>query len=66
MEEKIIDLETRLSFQDQTITELNDVITHQQQQIDHLQEAIRILEARFNEYVTLAPLPDNEPPPPHY
>ncbi|MFQ5582782.1 MAG: SlyX family protein, partial [Mariprofundaceae bacterium] len=34
LDERIIELETRLSFQDRLVQELNDVIAGQQKQID--------------------------------
>lgn len=35
-ENRIIDIETKLSYQDETIKELSDVIYNQQKEIDHL------------------------------
>ena len=46
-DERIIDLESKLAFQDQTINELNDVITDQQVQLDQLREEIRVLNLRI-------------------
>ncbi len=40
MEERLIELETKLSFQDKTLQELIDIITAQQQQIDQLSKYI--------------------------
>ena len=39
-EKRMIDLETKISFQDQTIEDLHDVIYKHQQQITQLQKAI--------------------------
>jgi len=50
MEERIIELETRLAFQDNTIEELNGALTAQQAQLDKLTkefEKITILLARL-------------------
>ena len=66
-ENKIIDLETRLAFQEETINELNEVITDQQHQLDQLREEINLLNLRV---VSLAETNvdsnEKEPPPPHY
>ena len=37
-EKRIIDLETKISYQDQTIEDLHDVIYKQQQQLDQMQK----------------------------
>lgn len=43
MEEKIVNIETRLAFQDDTIQELSDVIYRQQQKIDQLEKTLQAL-----------------------
>ena len=67
MENKIINLESKLAFQDETINELNEVVTDQQQQLDQLREEIRLLNLRI---VSVAEgsgtSEEKEPPPPHY
>lgn len=67
MEERLIELETRLAFQDHVVQELNDVVVRQQREIDDLRREIEMLS---NQLKTLAPsLVENrsdEPPPPHY
>ena len=67
MENKIIDLESKLAFQDETINELNDVITDQQNQLDQLREEIRLLNLRIASVAEAANTSEErEPPPPHY
>jgi SlyX protein len=67
MEDKIVDLETKLAFQDETINELNDVITDQQNQLDELREEIRLLNLRIVSIAESTPNSNEvEPPPPHY
>ena len=44
----LVDLQTRLAFQDQTVNELNDVVASQQQQIDRLQLQLKSLSDRLN------------------
>lgn len=67
MENKIIDLESKLAFQDETINKLNDVITDQQQQLDQLREEIRLLGLRIASVAqSSTAAEEKEPPPPHY
>lgn len=66
-EERLIEMETRLSFQETTIQELNDVVTHQQNQLDILQAAIQELHGRMKSLSEEAIKdPADESPPPHY
>ena len=58
-------LETRLTFQDETIETLNKTITAQWQQIDALTRQVAALSERLQEAESNAPGPANEPPP-HY
>lgn len=67
MENRIVDLETKLAFQDETIHELNEVITDQQQQLNQLREEIRILNLRIASVAEQSNTSEEkEPPPPHY
>ncbi|WP_231368634.1 SlyX family protein [Mariprofundus ferrooxydans] len=67
MENRIIELETRLSYQEHTIGELNEVVTRQQRQIDRLEEAIRQLRQHLKQQGSSGlARPDEEVPPPHY
>ena len=43
IEERIVELESRISFQEDTIDQLNDRVWQQQQQIDLLEHAIKRL-----------------------
>ncbi|MDH5190180.1 MAG: SlyX family protein [Gammaproteobacteria bacterium] len=67
MENRVIELETRLSFQEDTIHQLNEVITRQQNQIDLLQEQVDDLKKRV-QTVQTSNIKDEseETPPPHY
>jgi SlyX protein len=62
--ERIDVLETRLTFQDETIEALNKTITAQWQQIDALTRQLAELSERLREAEANAPAA-NEPPP-HY
>jgi len=67
MENKIIELQSKLAFQDETINELNAVITDQQQQLDQLREEIRLLGLRIASVAESSSVSDEkEAPPPHY
>jgi SlyX protein len=65
LSERIDLLETRLTFQDETIETLNKTITAQWQQIDALTRQMTALSERLQEAEANAPAPANEPPP-HY
>jgi SlyX protein len=62
--ERLIEIETKLSFQDQTIARLQEAVTEQQKQIDRL----KVLTQRLQGKQEAGPGDDlsNEPPPPHY
>ena len=67
MEDRIIELETKLSYQEDLLQELNSHVITQQSQIDKLNQLCGILKEQFNE--VMSSLPDsssgNEVPP-HY
>jgi SlyX protein len=62
---RIDTLETRLTYQDETIEQLNQTITAQWKQIDALTRQISELKVRLQEAEANAPAPANERPP-HY
>ena len=67
MENKIIDLESKLAFQDETINDLNIVITDQQNQLDQFREEIRLLNLRIASVAEASNVSgEKEAPPPHY
>jgi SlyX protein len=67
MENRLIELETRLAFQDHSLQELNAVVVRQQQDIAALTRELESLKTQFK---TLAPelvaSRAEESPPPHY
>jgi SlyX protein len=63
--ERIDVLETRLTFQDETIETLNKTITAQWLKIDALTRQVANLSERLREAETHAPGATDEPPP-HY
>jgi len=67
METRIVELETRVAFQEHALQELNAVVARQQQEILQLRRELEALRAQIR---ALAPAPvadrGEEPPPPHY
>lgn len=67
MSTHIIELETRLAFQEHALQLVNDVVTRQQQQIEALAREVNALKDRLR---AAAPSPvgplEDEKPPPHY
>jgi SlyX protein len=65
LSERIDVLETRLTFQDETIETLNKTITAQWLKIDALTRQVEALSERLQEAEANSPAAANEPPP-HY
>lgn len=67
LNERLIELESRIAFQEDTIGRLNDIVATQQQQIDTLRQTIDLLIRQWRDG-SAAPVTDaaNETPPPHY
>ena len=66
-EQRFIDLESRLAYQDQLLQELNDVVTSQQAKIMQLDELCKSLIARVRSMADAAPVGDSgDERPPHY
>lgn len=67
MQDRLTELETRVAFQEQTIQELNNVVTRQQSEIDRLSRGYETLKLELLELApSLLASRDQEPPPPHY
>ena len=67
MENKLIDLEIRLTHQENHIEELDKIIYQQQKTIDNLQQQLTILEKRLKTATeSNIRLQSEETPPPHY
>jgi len=67
-EERLVEIETKIAFQEQTIKDLNDVLYEQQQEIERLGSICDALVKRFKELSEFTPgidAPLNEKPP-HY
>lgn len=66
LEARIIDLESRQAFQDDTIQALNDVLVEQNRVIERLQLQVAELLKRYEDLVGQYEAGGEEPPPPHY
>jgi SlyX protein len=65
---RLIEIETKLAFQEDTIQALNAVICQQQKQIDQLEATVRMLIERYRQLSATADA-DHKPAheiPPHY
>ncbi len=65
LEERIVELESRQAFQDDTIQALNDALVDQQKLIERLQVQMQALAKRQEEVNPFSSSQD-EAPPPHY
>lgn len=67
MQDEIIELQTRIAFQDSVLEQLNQVVTQQQTQIERLQRQLDKLggqvETMQQDHLVRQA---DEPPPPHY
>lgn len=68
MDSRLTDLESKVAFQDDLLESLNRIVVEQQQQIDMLQQQVRLL---YDQLRSLAPSNIDEPSageerPPHY
>lgn len=67
MDHQVIELETRLAFQEHTIQQLNDVVTRQQFQIDQLAAELKNIKARMSALASSNIAHESEETlPPHY
>jgi len=67
-EQRIIELETKLAYQEHTLNELNDVVSNQQQQIGKLEQLLTTLGSRLEALADAVPsgAPAAAEKPPHY
>jgi len=66
LEQRIIDLEARLAFQDDTIQTLNHVLVAQQRTLERLQAQLALLARRQEDMQSRMDGEGDEAPPPHY
>jgi uncharacterized coiled-coil protein SlyX len=67
MNERITNIEIQLMHHENTIQQLSDVITHQQLDMEKMQQEIKLI-MKHLQSVTSSDLiaPEDEEPPPHY
>lgn len=66
LEQRLMDLEARLAFQDDTIQTLNDMVSRQQLELDKLNRAMELLARRQADIAASIPGESEDSPPPHY
>ena len=67
MQDELMELQTQLSYQEDIIAQLNEVVTRQQKDIIRLTEAFSLLKKQFEEMAAeQMEGGGEEPPPPHY
>lgn len=66
VEDRVTELETRLTFQDDTIQALNDVLVVQQRALERLQRQVAALIKRQDEMGGQFEASEEDAPPPHY
>ncbi|MEI6315076.1 MAG: SlyX family protein [Syntrophus sp. (in: bacteria)] len=49
IEDRLVDIEIKLSYQEETIRELNIVVCRQQKQIDQLEAIYKVFASRFKD-----------------
>jgi SlyX protein len=66
IEARVMELESRLAFQDDTIQSLNDVLVAQQRALDFLQQQMAAMLKRQEEMGNQFEIFGEDAPPPHY
>jgi len=67
MDNRIVDLETRLAFQEDAIQQLSDVLADQQREIAGLVRDLQVMQVQLRQAMPADVAPQaEETPPPHY
>ncbi len=66
LEDRIVELESRQAFQDDTIAALSDELVEQQRIIERLQLQVQVLARRQEDMQGALGVEGDEAPPPHY
>ena len=64
--QRLIEAETRIAFQEHTLSELSEVVARQQQEIDGLARSLKEAQDRLRGVTPPVADPSEETPPPHY
>ena len=65
-EDRIVNIETQLAYQEHTLSALNDALAEQQAQISKLEALCRTLADRLQALTEKEPEDDGDERPPHY
>ena len=67
LQAQLVELQTQVSFQEDTIAELNTALAQQQRDLVDMKRQWELLSERYREMQSRLPdAPGDEPPPPHY
>lgn len=67
MNDDLLELQTQLSYQDDSVQQLNDVVTRQQGEIDGLRREVEMLKQQLQVLIaSQSEASEDEAPPPHY
>ena len=67
MNDDLLELQTQLSYQDDSVQQLNEVVTRQQSEIDALRREVDILKQQLQLVIaSQSEASEDEAPPPHY
>ena len=68
LEKRLVEVETKLAYQEDTVLALNDVVSQQQKQIDRLETTVRLLVERIQLLSAAAEVMGSagDEKPPHY
>ena len=66
LESRIMELESRLAFQDDTIQALSDELVEQNKRIERMQLQLKVLARRQEDLSGQAGIAEDQAPPPHY
>ncbi len=64
-DQALMELQTQLSFQEDTIAQLNDVVARQQRELSQLQQDFNYLKEQVQSMLRMQ-LESGDVPPPHY
>jgi len=66
MEDRLMELETKVSFQEDAILKLRETVAEQEQQLYKLSKEMEAVRKHLTESGPAPDSPNEEPPPPHY